>query len=201
MTFYQVTVKGEISGVSQVRNVHHYEFPDYVPTQANRQTFIDAFDSDLKTRLQSIFSTRVEIQGYDMRRVDIAEQPTLPMTATGGSWVGTASGHTLPAQVAGLVTFKAETAFPRSTRTYLFSFSEENNNEDGEVGATAQSAMTAWGGDILTIVIPGETSAVKVAVEYTAAPRIVADANVVQNVSVSSGRFATQRRRRVGVGT
>jgi hypothetical protein len=199
MTIYQLVVKGNYDDIVQLRNVHHYEFPDYVPTTAQLQALVDSFDTDLKTRIQTYFSNKVDIDAYDIRRVDLGNLAAVEYQATAGSWTGGASGEPLPTQIAGLVTFKAPTVFPRAARSYMFPFTEAHNSSAGIMATVLETALLGWGGDILSHVIPGAANAVKVAVEYGGDPRAVTDSNVLESVSVTNV-WATQRRRRRGVG-
>lgn len=199
MSIYQVVVKGLLLGSEQLRNIHHYEFPGYVPGLAARQSFVDEFDGNLKTRLQTHLSDQVDILSYGLRRVDIADQPEEERTPTAGTWSGTGSSDLLPTQVSALITWKAFTAYPRTTRTYVFPMGENASNADGLIASTVVTALQGYGGDILTITIPGQDDAVKVAVKYTAVPRIILSSNTVETVSVAES-WATQRRRRRGVG-
>lgn len=199
MTIYQVVIKATLLGSEILRNIHHYEFPDYIPGEAAKQSFVDEFDSNLKTRLQSAFSEEVTVNSYGLRRVDITSQPEDDIVATNGSWSGSDVGALLPTQVAALITWKAFTTYPRSTRTYLFPFTINALSQAGLIGAAELSSMLGYGGDILEIVIPGQANATKQAVKFTGSPPIVLSANPVESVLTNSN-WATQRRRRRGVG-
>lgn len=199
MSIYQIVVKAEDQNTNQYRNVHHYEFFGYVPSDTELQEAIDAVDSAYKTNLQSVIDNDFDIYAYDVRRVDLGNLPTIEFTATAGSWSGTNTGATLPHQVSALITFKALTTFPRTSRCYLFGFTEDSNTTAGRVEATTITAIDAFGDDMLSLTITGQIDADKVAVTYGGTPRVVTDENDVTQ-HASKVNWATQRRRRSGVG-
>lgn len=199
MSIYQIVVKGDLNDDSQLRNVHHYDFPSYVPNTTEIQEAVDAIDGYYKTRLQAIFSDNVDFEAYDVRRVDLANLPAVQFVATAGSWSGSSAIDQMPAQVSALVTFKAQTVFPRTSRAYLFPFTENVSTNDGRILSSTLTSMLNWGLDMLTLPITGQTDAVKVAVKYTGTPPVVTSSNAISTVSTHNN-WATQRRRRPGVG-
>lgn len=199
MSIFQITVKGRDSSNNEFRNVHHYEFPFYVPDSTALQEAVDAIDAAYKSNLQSQFSSNITFYAYDVRRVDIGDQPTIELTATGGAWAGTAADNKLPNQVSALCTFKSLTAYPRTTRTYHFPMTEGTNSASGALAATTQGLIEDWAADMLSLDITGQLDADKCAVKYGGDPRVVIDNNDVQVIKVGL-IWATQRRRRSGVG-
>lgn len=199
MTIYQFVAKATFAGVMEMRNVHHYEFPSYDPDNTEKQEAIDALDAVYKTELKPAFPNDIVMYGYDVRRVDIGNQPTIEFNATAGDWVGDSAVDPLPPQICGLVTWKALTAFPRTTRSFLFPFTENASSNLGKPESATVTRMEDFGLDIRTLAITGQTDAIKVAVEYGGTPRAVVDSNAVTSVTVSN-EFKTQRRRGYGVG-
>jgi hypothetical protein len=199
MTIYQIVAKGDIENADQVRNVHHYEFPGYTPNTSELQEAVDAIDAAYKTNLQSFFATTVSINAYDVRRVDVPDLPSDETPATAGGWVGGNAVSHLPNQVSALVTFKAPTVFPRSSRAYMFPFTEADNITGGIISTGLLVALADWGSAMLSLAITGQTAAAKVAVKYTLTPPRVTAWNTIDTVTVSNV-WATQRRRRKGVG-
>lgn len=199
MSIYQVAVKAVMDSSEDYRNIHHYEFFGYVPDDTQLQEFVDGIDSAYKTYLQASIHSGLEVVAYDVRRVDIGDQPTIEYVATGGSWNGTASGAPLPFQIAALVTFKALAAFPRTTRTYMFPSSVNAVTSVGNIGSGTVTALENWGNAMLEIAITGALNADKQAVQYGGTPRTVTDANDV-TIVMANPIWATQRRRRRGVG-
>lgn len=183
----------------EMRNIHHFEFPGYTPSTTELQEAVDAVDAAYKSNLQNAFVNDNVIYGYDVRRVDIGDQPTAEYNATAGDWVGSSAVDPLPPTVCGLVTWKAATAFPRTCRSYLFPVSTASNSNLGQPGSAFDTSMTSFGQDLLTLAITGQTDAVKVAVSYGGTPRAVVDSNAVTNVTTSN-KWQTQRRRNYGVG-
>lgn len=199
MTIYQITVKATFDNTTELRNIHHYEFFGYTPTTSQLQEAVDAIDTAYKTNLQSDFSLEVTFTGYEVRRVDVGNLPTADFQATAGSWSGTNASDPLPTQLAALVTWKGITVFPRTTRSYMFPFTETANTNQGILLASQITRLETFANAMLTLAITGDVDADKQAVKYGGDPRAVIDANDVLNVVVSP-IWATQRRRRIGVG-
>lgn len=199
MTIYQIVAKATYNNADEYRNVHHYEFAGYDPTVAEMQEAVDALDAAYKTNLQQSYPTALKVYAYDTRRVDVADMPTIEYIATAGLWNGTNVAQGLPTQVAALSTFKATTAFPRTSRTYHFPFTEAANEDGGQVSGAAQFLMLGWATAALELTVTGQLNADKVTVRYGGDPRIVTDWNEV-TLTTANPRFATQRRRKIGVG-
>lgn len=199
MSIYQITVKARWGTAVELRNIHHYEFFGYVPDATQLQEFVDGVDSVYKTDVLAYYPNEITVYGYDVRRVDIGDLPTVEFLATAGSWTGSSGATPLPTQNAALTTFKAPTTFPRTTRTYHFPFSEAALDTTGELETVVQTGLNTWGNNMLEISITGGLNADKVAVSYGGDPRAVTDDNEVETVSTSKV-YATQRRRRKGVG-
>ena len=188
MSIYQITFKANIDNSSQVRNVHHYEFPNYVPTQAQVQEAVDYLDSQYKTYFQSRFTTTTNVYAYDARRVDSPNEPTIEYVPTASPWNGTATSGLLPMQVAGLVRWKAQTQFPRNARSYIAGFSNAANTTDGVINSTTVDAMESWGDAVQQLAITAGDDANKVAVTYGGTPRVVTAANAVTTTIANNGR-------------
>jgi hypothetical protein len=199
MSIYQIVVKVIYDQVTEMRNVHHYEFPSYVPSLAELQEAVDGVDGSYKANLITGFVNEVDFYAYDVRRVDVADLPAVEMIATAGGWQGTSVIDPLPSQICALVTFKAPTTFPRTTRTYLFPMSEGNNDNSGTLNGALLGLLGTWADSLYTLIIVGNTNARKVAVKYGGSPRVVIASNELITRKVS-GLWATQRRRRLGVG-
>jgi len=200
MSIYQVVVKGTWRATNQLRNILHYEFPGYIPNSTELQDFVDNLDDDYKDYLRIHFSEEVAFSRYGLRRVDIAEQPEAELVPTAGTWSGTAASNELPGQLSAMFTVKAFTAYPRSTRTFLFPFTTGAVNTDGLLDSAVVTAIVGFANDHITVAVTGQSSSQRVAVEYGGDPRAVVDYNVVETVVVPTA-FRTQRRRRRGVGS
>ena len=199
MSIYQFTAKVTYQSNTQMRNIHYYEFFNYVPTTSQVQEAVDAISEAYRTNLQGDFPNDLSFDGLDVRRVDIGDQPTIPYTPTGGAWVGTSGVDPLPSQVSAVVSFRGLTAFPRNARTFMFPFPEGVNDSTGKVLPALVTALEDWGDDMLSLSITGDVDADKQAVRFGGDPRVVTDANDVTSVTVSNV-WGTQRRRRLGVG-
>ena len=199
MSVYSFVVKGKHTSNDEFRNIHYYEFPFYVPTIVQVQEAVDAIDAAYKTHLRSRMGTGFTYYAFDVRRVDVGEQPTLEYTATSGSWAGLETSEEIPFQNSALVSFKALAAFPRNARTYVFGWTENSNVSGGLVGSGSVTALGQWGAAMLELNITGDLNADKQSVEFGGVPRAVVENNDVTEVIVGNV-WATQRRRRRGVG-
>lgn len=152
----------------EMRNIHHYEFPGYTPSTTELQEAVDAVDTAYKSNLQAQLVNDVQVYGYDVRRVDIGDQPTAEYNATAGDWVGSSAVDPLPPQLCAMVTWKAFSAYPRSTRSYLFPFNEGSSDGLGQVASGTFDLIDDFALDMITLSITGQTDASKVAVQYGA---------------------------------
>lgn len=199
MSIYQIVVKAVANDNDELRNIHHYEFGAYVPDASQLQELVDGIDTAYKSNLQSDYADAVDFYAYDARRVDVGNLPVIELLATAGGWSGTATGDPLPSQCAAMVTWKAPTVFPRSTRSYMFPFAVASCNAIGRVQAAIVGHMVDFAADMIEHAVTGATDPCKVAVKYGGTPRAVIEendvvTNVVRNV------YRTQRRRTPGVG-
>jgi hypothetical protein len=199
MSLYQIVVKADYNDAIQMRNIHHYEFSGYVPDATQLQEFVDGVDAAYKSRLQSIFNQLIDVNAYGVRRVDVGEQPEADFIPTAGGWTASNAANSMPSHIAAIVSFKAATAYPRSTRTYLFPFSEDTNDANGTLTTGALLSMVNWGQDMLEISITAGSNAIKVAAEYAGTPRVVSDWNQVTTI-VASQTWGTMRKRKPGIG-
>jgi hypothetical protein len=199
MSIYQMVVKGSAGTGIQLRNIHHFEFPGYVPTPAELEEAAEALATHYETWLVNMFAAQVSIRAIDLRRVDIGDLPTQEYVPDGWPVSGTGTGDMLPTQVSALVIWKAPTTYPRSTRTYVFPMTETASGPVGGIQSANVTALFGFSIDMETLAITGQTDANKVAVEYGGVPRAVILSNPVSAAPVPNV-WATQRRRRPGVG-
>lgn len=199
MSIYQIVAKGDLDDVDQLRNIHHYEFPGYVPVTTELQEAVDALDAAYKTNLQARFVTGVNMEAYDVRRVDVGSLPAQQFVPTAGSWAGTNANVYLPPQVAAMLTFKAPTAFPRTSRCYLWVMGNDTNGSEGIISSSTLVSCLNFGNAIFTLAITAQPDAQKVSVKYSGIPRVVSASNVLTTVGIDNS-WKTQRRRRRGVG-
>lgn len=200
MSIYQIVTKAVYQATDGYRHVAHYEFPAYVPLVADIQDAIDDLDAAYKARWQTVFTDDIVLEGYDVRRVDIADQPTIGYVGPNNPWAGTNVGDCNVPQSALLCTFKALTTFPRTTRTYMFPTNSGTLSAGGRVDAATTIVLNAWGADVVQLLVVGDTDAQKVAVKYTGTPPTVTSSNQVTIVT-SSSNFSTLDSRKSGVGS
>lgn len=200
MSIYQVVLNGQIGSGPFVNNVHHYEFPGYIPDATEIQEFVDNVDAAYKSNLQGYFWENLHFQSYTIRRVDVGDLPGADFVPTAGAWDGSNSGAKMPNQLCALVTWKGITVFPRTTRSYMFPFTEAHNESGGTIAAALVSDLEQFASDMVTIDVTGQANPYKVAVKYGGDPRAVTDANITY-LPVVTSTWRTQRRRVAGFGS
>lgn len=199
MAIYRVTVKAFHNSTDAQFNVHHYEFPGYVPSETERQEFVDNLADAYETVTIPNTSAVVDFNEIEIRRVDIGDQPSEVLVPDGWPVSGGGTGNSLPPQICAMLRFKAPTAFPRSGRVYLQSYTTAHNNSIGRILAATVSELDAMALLLEEIEVTGQVDAQKVAVTYGGNPRAVVDSNVLFAVG-SRNIWQTQRRRTPGVG-
>lgn len=199
MSIYQFTVVGNTPGPNALRNIHHYEFPGYVPSTAELEEAMQAFADAHEELLRAQHPVSVTYSSIEYRRVDVGDLPTAEFIPDGWPFSGSASGNQLPPQVSALLTWKAASAFPRSTRTYLFPFSTLTTSTTGTILLAVRTVLENFANAVEELDVTGNPPAQKVAVAYAGDPRAVVDSNAV-SATVPDSVFATQRSRRYGVG-
>lgn len=199
MSIYQIVVKANAAGFAGLRNIHHYEFPGYVPTSDELEEAAQGLADAYETHLFDAFSNQVTFNAMDLRRVDVGDQPTQEFVPTDWPDTGNASGSMLPPQVSALATWKAPTAFPRSTRTYLFPMTVSVLTALGFMTSGLLTSLDNFGLALEELSVTGQVDAQKVAVKYSGDPRVVTDSNIVFQTPAGN-IWATQRSRRYGVG-
>jgi len=199
MSIYQLVVKANYGGVTQLRNIHHYEFPSYVPTETELEEAVQALADAYEELFQAAHTSIVTYNAIEARRVDIGDQPSSEIIPAGWPFAGTASGSPLPPQVAQLIVWKATTAFPRSTRTYMFPYAVTAVAAGGAVTTTWMTAAATFQLALEQLAVTAQPDAQKVAVQYGGDPRVVTASNLVSAAPLTN-IWATQRSRRTGVG-
>lgn len=199
MPIYRVNVLQTLQAQA-IMNVYYYETTG-VLSAAQQQDVADQVrlaytSSQLNLGLANGWS-------YDavaIRRVDVANQPEIVTVPTGGALVGSSVSEEAPTQVAMLVRGTALTAFPRRVRTYIGGLAE-GSMDSGLLNTTIQGRGLSFINAMDQIVVNGDTL-LRQAVELggtEGAPVVVAN-NRVETYSVTNVP-ATQRRRRLGVGS
>lgn len=181
----------------EIRNVFYYRVVG-TPDPANFQAYVDALDTAWKGAMQSGHVGAYNQYGYDIKDAEIPGQPTAFIVPTAGAWSGTASGEPVPAQIAGLVSFRSSTPPPNKGRKYLAGLGE-NALVNGRWGPTLLGFLEDWGNAVIEIDAGLGTDPDLAAVELTGSPPIVTSSNEF-TFSSATDNPATQRRRRLGLG-
>jgi len=199
MSIYRVTMKASHSVGGAQYNIHHYEFPGYVPTTPELEEFAQGFADIIEENMLGMFAPAVTFQEIELRRVDLGDQPTSDFQPSGWPLAGTGTGSSLPVQVAAVLRWTAPTEFPRSGRTYLPTFTTSSLFSTGGLTGAATIVLDAVAGLLEEIEVTGQVDAQKVAVHYGGDPLAVVASNVLFQRATSS-QWGIQRRRRQGVG-
>lgn len=164
---------------------------------ANAQAIIDALAAAWEDNLQAEFVDDWSLYAFDVYDKTIPSVPGIEYIPTGGGLTGATSNQPLPAQIAGLVTFKAQVTPPNTNRKYLCGF-QVGHMAAGILNSTIVTKMEAWAADVLDI--PTTTSlAITLEVVALNPDGTVNGSNPLEYALVRSNP-ATQRRRRIGVG-
>jgi hypothetical protein len=122
MGIFQVVPKQSWLG-QETRNVLYYSAPDNLtPTQKLTlcTNIADVWDEHIRGFLVDDWS----MYAFDVRRVDIAAQPTLEFVPAGFPMIGGAVTDSVATQVALLATYSAATPRPNRGRSYLCGLNE-----------------------------------------------------------------------------
>jgi len=200
MSIYRVTVKALFNGPEDQFNVHHYEFPGYVPDETQLQEFVDNIAAVYEEQILQYHTALVSYEAIEVRRVDVGDLPSVDLIPDGWPVAGAATAPTQAPQVAALVVWKAATAFPRSTRSYLPVFFSAAVGPQGQVASAIRTVLAGFATIMEEIDITGDPPAQKVAVQYGGDPRVVVASNLVTAAPIPTA-WGIQRRRRVGSGS
>lgn len=196
MSYFSVVAQFQFAGAEDQFNVHYFEFPEYIPTAPQIQEAIDGIDDAYKL-LQTRFAADVDLLGYDVRRIDVANLPSAIYTPTAGLWSGTAAGASLPSFCSVLVTFRSFTTYPRTARTYLPSFAVGSSAAQGAVSSAAITQVAGWATAIQIQPISGANDVIKQTVRFTTGTnRIVDLANDLTSYTIASEYSPLSKRKR-----
>lgn len=198
MAIYRVSVLQNLLG-QRLINVYHYDTTT-VLGGADGVELADAIeDAYVDSDLEDTMSDEWAYAGIELRRVDLADQPSLEIAPTGGAHAGLNVNEVLPLQVCLLVSGTALSTFPRRVRTYLGGFCETHVTNGVWVAGVLSNAV-AFIGEMDTLQITaGELDRVSVRYTDPGSGPIVTSFNRVLTYTTTSVP-ATQRRRRIGVG-
>lgn len=199
MPIYRVSMLQNLVG-QRLMNVFYYDASAEVSGSAIVE-LADAIEEALvdSDHVQSVVDDWSYV-GIELRRVDLANQPAIEAAPSGGPRAGTNSGEILPLQVALLITGSAFTAYPRRVRTYLGGMGE-GSVTNGIWGPNALIRGREFVEGLDTLQLTGiELERVAVQLGGSAGAPVVTDFNRVLAYTASSVP-ATQRRRRIGVGS
>lgn len=199
MSIYRITIKARHSTSGAMYNIHHYEFPGYVPEQTEAEEMLQGLVDIMEEEWLTYVSDDVVFSEVEYRRVDIGDQPTAVFVPAGWPINGSDVNNCLPHQVAAVMRWVGDTEYPRSARAYLPVFGADALSAAGLISLTVQTALNGAAPLYEEIPVTGQVDAQKVAVQYGGDPRVVTAANIVsaRNVDPSWG---IQRRRRAGRG-
>lgn len=164
---------------------------------ANAQDICDAVYDAYDTNLAGKMVPEWALYEFDVYDKTIPGVPGIQLQPTSGTLVGTSAGDSLPTQVAGLVTFKAQVAPPNTNRKYLPGLND-GVVTDSLFTTAAVTDMQAWADEILDI---ATTTSLAITMEVVSLNN---DGTVVGGnpltYAIAKQVPATQRRRRIGIG-
>lgn len=199
MSILQVVAKQVWLG-QQVRNVFYY-----VPTGAldasQKQELVDKVRLAWATMATSgALETTWQLYGCSVREVGSGGLDGVDFSFTSGPLDGVSGVDTVPTQVCLLVIGRSGTVKPKQVRSYLAGMTEDWLGSNGQWASAYLVYAHDWAVDMDTISVTGEVCN-RVAAQWTAPPvPYVSDTNVLISYSETAVP-ATQKRRRIGVGS
>jgi len=205
MAVYQVVHLQRLLG-QEIRNIFYYETAQTDLSTAQLQELADDIrDVYVASGIVPHRTNDWQLYGITIRRIDAAGYPGIDVGFTSGALVGAAASENIPTQVALLVHGVSYVQKPNRVRTYLGGYNE-GGTVDGIWHATTQAVSLDLVELLDTLTIDGQTwerVTVQWAMSNDDPPERLGYAdswNVIDTYFVSSVP-ATQRRRRIGVGT
>lgn len=205
MAVYQVVHLQRLLG-QEVRNIFYYETAQETLSTAQLQELADDIRALYVTgRAASTMSNDWSLYGITVRRIDAEGYPGIDVGFTSGAYTGTSTTENIPTQIALLVHGVSYVPKPNRVRTYLSGY-VETNITDGKFNTARVAAEVAFIETLDTLTIDGQAWS-RVSVEWALSDDVppvrlgyVTDWNVIDNY-FGTDIPATQRRRRIGVGT
>lgn len=199
MPIYRVNVVQRLLNQG-IMNVYYYDVNkdlDFEEVVGVLTAFSAAYTD---TQLLSSLSEDWELVGVQARNVSMPDMPVLEAALT-TPLKGTSQLDPLPTQVALLGLGTANTQFPRRVRTYQAGLSEGPLGSDGQFNEIIAGRMVAFLEAVDSIeTLDAQLGRVSVRLEDTGDGPVVVASNRIQVYWVSRVP-ATQRRRRIGVGS
>ena len=199
MPVYRVNVVQRLLNQG-IMNVYYYDVNkdlDFEEVASVLTSFSAAYtDSQLLTSLSEDWA----LVGVQARNVSVPDMPVIEAALT-TPLTGTSQLDPLPTQVALLGLGTANTQFPRRVRTYQAGLSEGPLGADGQFNEIIAGRMVAFLEAVDSIeALDAQLGRVSVRLEDTGDGPVVVASNRIQVYWVSRVP-ATQRRRRIGVGS
>ena len=205
MAVYQVTHLQRVLG-QEVRNDFYYETAQETLSTAQLQELADDIRAIYVAEWPAASRANDwQLYGISIRRVDEEGYPGIDVGFTSGAFVGTSTAENLPTQVALLVHGVSYVQKPNRVRTYLGGLAE-TQTQDGLFNTTTLGLALSLIEALDSLIIDGqawERVTVQWAMSEDDPPERLGyiDAwNVIDNYFAVAVP-ATQRRRRIGVGT
>lgn len=195
MPIYRVSAKGTVND-QEWRNVFHMSSTLDI---GDLQEDMDDLHDTYVTHLKPAWSSQCTLYGYDVRAVEQLGSPTVPYVPTVGPLVGDQPFPTGATQVCMLVSFALVALPPNRGRKYLPGFLGADIEIDGRWSAARLAEAQAWGEAILDIGTGDPNLLFPLAVQYDESG-VVTVWNEL-DIAIAKDNPATQRRRRLGVGS
>lgn len=195
MGILQITMKQTFVG-QQVRNMLYFEGLDAV--QANAQAVGDYLRTMWDTHLKVMLAPTWQLNDFTAREVQSAGLPPIEYSFTAGGVTGAAITEPVASQVAGIVSFKANTIRPNAARNYIAAINSSALVQS-QFTAAATNLLFAWGQGVNGIRLAAPLGLDHVSARWNETRTYVTDTNVL-TIAIARSVPGTQRRRRIGVG-
>lgn len=186
-------------GTDELRNVFYVA--GAFATTANSQAIGDYFRTAwvrAGNSIQAVLSTAWTMYGFDVKDVTDPLNPTVPFVFTSGDLVGlNGSSEPLPQQIAAMVSFKALTAPPNTSRKYLAGMTEGEHDANGWLAST-KTRLGVWAQTFLDMPTDLDPGIALVVSRFNL--NVLVGSNILDSYIVSD-YARTQRRRTPGRGS
>ncbi len=170
-------------------------------TIANGQAITDELQQIFQDTLSTVQGTPYSFESVTCYDAEAPNgTPGVEFIPTGGGHVGVATGNPTPTQTAAILAFNTFDGPPHRGRIYIAGLTANLISSIGTWNSTALSALDALGAKLLTFA--ADTGIIASHVVIGNKPNIlVADQTAGVNAYIARNVPATQRRRRIGVGS
>lgn len=192
MANVQITVVQLLAG-EEITNVWYVG--GNIDIAAHGQQLADSFRDGYANHLQGSLSNEWSYERIDVRDLDVAGQPSIPFTPTGGSVVGTNTNDRVANQTCLLISPRTNTPRPNRGRKYISGLTQEAMADGVWTAATVQQGIDFVNKIRSDATFIGTDNGLLLC-RLDAVSGLIIAANLV-SVVVGTNNPATQRKRRL----